>query len=931
MDSLSLATESRPAPTGADLREALLALDTAAEPAALRTAAVRVLKEHLEAGRAEIEQRFLRDNHGQVCSEALGVLMDGIVTALFDFADRRVFAAANPTTGERVALAAIGGYGRGPLAPYSDIDLLALVPYKRTARAEQIVEFLLYALWDLGLKVGQAVRSPEECVRLAKTDVLIRTSMMERRFLAGDQSLYADLDRRFAKSVEAVDRRGFVEAKLAERDQRHKRGGDSRYMVEPNIKDGKGGFRDLQTLSWIANTLYGVQNIPSLVPLGLLRHGEAARFAKAEAFLWTVRCHLHFLTRRAEEKLTFDVQVEIAGRLGYNDHAGAVAVERFMKHYFLVAKDVGNLTRIFCAAFEADSLGQPRGWLSRAQKNRVDSFVLEGARLNILAEDQFVREPVDMIRLFAAAQRGGFDIHPNALRALTRSLRRIGPELRADPEANRLFLEDILTGRGNREVSLRRMNDAGVLGRFIPDFGRVVAQMQFDMYHFFTVDEHTVNAIGILNRVETGEAAEQFPLASELIGQIASRRALALAVFVHDIGKGRGGNHSEIGGAIAERLGPRLGLTDEETETAAWLVRWHLAMSGVTTRRDIEDPRTVQDFAALVQSPERLKALTVLTTVDISAVGPGRWNNWKAGLLEDLYHRTAEALAGSVSPSQSASRIGKAQAAARALLPEWDDAQFEALAALGSASYWLAFDAETHARHARLVRGAERDGQKLTVETRGDAQRDATEVTIHTADHPGLFAGLAGAFAMVGMSIVDAKIFTLANGMALDVFWAQDASGDPLSNSKRARLLVMIERALAGTPPPPDELARLKAQHSARSSAFHVTPRVLIDNEASSTHTVIEINGRDRPGLLHDVTLALTRLSLQIANAKISTYGHKAIDVFYVKDIFGLKIVEPAKQKRIRTALLAAIADGRQGEKKDGRKTAAKASFSAAV
>ncbi len=921
MDSLSPAAESLPLATQPDLRAALARLSGNGD--ALRKDAVQLVKAHMEAGRAEIEQQFVRANDGFACGQALGALMDEIVVALFDLADRRVFAAANPTTGEKVALAAIGGYGRGPLAPYSDIDLLALVPYKRTARAEQIVEFLLYAMWDLGLKVGQAVRSPEDCVRLSKGDVLIRTSMMERRFLTGDAALYADFDKRFAKSVEAVDRRGFVEAKLAERDQRHKKVGDSRYMVEPNIKDGKGGFRDLQTLSWIAQALHGVGDVAAMVPLGLLRREEAARFAKANAFLWTVRCHLHFLTRRPEEKLTFDVQVEIAKRLGYTDHVGAVAVERFMKHYFLVAKDVGNLTRIFCAAFEADSLGQPRSWLSRAGRNKIDGFSLEGARLNIVAPDQFAKCPLDMIRLFATAQRGGYDIHPNALRAMTRNLSRIGPELRADPEANRLFLECILTGPGNREVSMRRMNDAGVLGRFIPDFGRVVAQMQFDMYHYYTVDEHTLNAVGILNRIETGEAADKYPLACELAEQIASHRALCLAVFLHDIGKGRGGNHSDIGGTIAERLGPRLGLTAEETETAAWLVRWHLGMSGVTTRRDLEDPRTVADFAALVQSPERLKTLTILTAVDISAVGPGRWNNWKAGLIEDLYHRTAEALAGSVGPTQGAERVSKVQAEVRALLSDWNDAEFAAFAAQGSRAYWMAFDAPTHARQARLVRAAERDGQALAIETRGDEQRDATEVTIHTADHPGLFAALAGAFAMCGLSIVDAKIFTLGNGMALDVFWAQDISGDPLSNTKRARLLVMIERTLAGTPASPEELARLKAKHTDRTKHFQVTPRVLIDNEASSTHTIIEINGRDRPGFLYDVTRALTQLSLQIANAKISTYGHKVIDVFYVKDIFGLKITEAPKRKRIRDALLVALDDAPPKDKKDGKKAAA--------
>jgi [protein-PII] uridylyltransferase len=927
VDSLSPSAAAIQLPAQHDLQAALARIE--GQGLAFRKEAVQVLKTYLEAGRAEIEQKFLADNDGVACGQGLGRLMDEIVVTLFDIADRRVFPAANPTTGEKVALAAIGGYGRGPLAPYSDIDLLALVPYKRTPRAEQIVEFLLYAMWDLGLKVGQAVRSPEDCVRLAKSDVLIRTSMMERRFLAGEPALYADFDKRFTKSVESLDRRGFVEAKLAERDQRHKKIGDFRYMVEPHIKDGKGGMRDLQTLGWIAHALHGVNTVSAMVPLGLLRREEAARFVKANAFLWTVRCHLHFLTRRAEEKLTFDVQVEIARRLGYTDHVGAAAVERFMKHYFLVAKDVGNLTRIFCAAFEADSLGAPRGWLSRTGRNKIDGFVLEGQRLNIVGEDQFAKSPADMIRLFAAAQRGGYDIHPNALRSVTRNLRRVDADLRADPEANRLFLDGILTGPGNREISLRRMNDAGVLGRFIPDFGRVVAQMQFDMYHYYTVDEHTLNAVGILNRIETGEAAAQFPLACELAGQIASSRALGLAVFVHDIGKARGGNHSEIGGAIAERLGPRLGLTAEETETAAWLVRWHLGMSGVTTRRDLEDPRTVTDFAALVQSPERLKTLTILTAVDISAVGPGRWNNWKAGLIEDLFHRTAEVLAGSVG-SQGTERVAKVQAETRELLPDWSEVEFANFAALGSRAYWTAFDPATHARQARLVRAAERDRQALAVETRSDEQRDATEVTIHTADHPGLFARLAGAFAMSGLSIVDAKIFTLSNGMALDVFWAQDVSGDPLSSSKRARLLVAIERALDGTRPSPEEAARLKAKHPERTKHFHVEPRVLIDNEASSTHTIIEVNGRDRPGLLHDVTRALTGLGLQISNAKISTYGHKVIDVFYVKDIFGLKLTEQPKRKRIRETLMAVLDDTpKDKDKKDGKKAPVRAKVSA--
>jgi [protein-PII] uridylyltransferase len=290
--------------------------------------------------------------------------------------------------------------------------------------------------------------------------------------------------------------------------------------------------------------------------------------------------------------------------------------------------------------------------------------------------------------------------------------------------------------------------------------------------------------------------------------------------------------------------------------------------------------------------------------------------------MEDLYHRTAEVLGGAVAETGGAERAAAIRADARVLLPEWNDAQFATFAALGSRSYWMGFDAATHARQARLINAADRDGQSLAVETRTDEARDATEVTIHTADHPGLFARLAGAFAMSGLSIVDAKIFTLSNGMALDVFWAQDGSGDPLSGSKRARLLVAIERAITGERAPPEELARLKGKPHERTRAFHVTPRVLIDNEASSTHTIIEINGRDRPGLLHDVTWALTNQGLQIANAKISTYGHKVIDVFYVKDIFGMKVMEKAKQKRVRAALLEALDDGTPAEKKEPKKAA---------
>jgi [protein-PII] uridylyltransferase len=389
-----------------------------------------------------------------------------------------------------LAIVAVGGYGRGELAPFSDIDLLFLLPYKQTPHTEQVVEYLLYLLWDLGLKIGQSTRSVDECLRQAKSDLTIRTGLLEARYLWGEQALFDELKRRFDSEVVRGTAAQFVERKLAERDARHKRVGDSRYQLEPNVKEGKGGLRDLHTLFWIAKYIFRTDDVGKLVDLGVLSAEESQRFDRAQNFLWTVRCHLHYLAGRAEERLTFDLQTEIGRRMGYTDHRGSRGVERFMKHYFLVAKDVGDLTRIFCAILEADQKHKRRlSWVRWGSARRtLDGFVVDGQRLTIPSEDFFKKDPVALLRLFYVAQRHELDIHPRALRAASQSLRLINQQLRDDPEANRLFLE-ILTSRKDPETALRRMNEAGVLGRFIPDFGRVVAQMQYDMYHVYTVDD----------------------------------------------------------------------------------------------------------------------------------------------------------------------------------------------------------------------------------------------------------------------------------------------------------------------------------------------------------------------------------------------------------------------------------------------------------
>jgi [protein-PII] uridylyltransferase len=585
-----------------------------------------------------------------------------------------------------------------------------------------------------------------------------------------------------------------------------------------------------------------------------------------------------------------------------------------MKHYFLVAKDVGDLTRIFCAMLEVDQKGKRRlgSWLRWGGRSRgLEGFLLDGGRLTIPTEDFFAKDPAALLRLFYVAQQQELDIHPRALRAATRSLRLVNAELREDPEANRLFLE-ILTSKRDPETALRRMNEAGVFGRFIPDFGRVVAQMQYDMYHVYTVDEHTLFAIGILHKIEDGQLKDELPVASAIMPTIQSRRALYLATLLHDIAKGRGGDHSELGEKIALKLGPRLGLSAEETETVAWLVRHHLLMSGTAFKLDISEPHTIQNFVERVQSPERLKLLLVLTAADIRAVGPKVWNGWKAALLRELYHSALDVISGGLTAEARDSRVAAAQAQVRALLPDFTDEEFAAFTSRGYPFYWLSLDAETHARHARLMREADTGDAPLTVEKRIDPARAVTEITLYTADHPGLFSRIAGALAVSGANIVDAKIMTMSNGMALDTLWVQDREGGPFDRpDKLAKLAFTFENVLTGDLKPHIELERPPAFPS-RTSVFTVPPRVLVDNQASRFHTVVEVNGRDRPGLLYELTRELTRLNLQVSSAKISTYGEKVVDVFYVKNLFGHKIEHPQKLDEIRAALTAVLEKGKR-------------------
>jgi [protein-PII] uridylyltransferase len=854
-----------------------------------------------EAIAAEVQRR---PRSGRNHVRAYAALTDRIVQAAFAQACA-AHPNPNPSAAERLSLVALGGYGRGEMAPFSDVDLMFLTPHPRAPWCEQVIEATLYALWDCKLKVGQAIRTLPELMSLAAADMTIRTAMLESRFVAGDAALHMKAKNRFWDEIVAGSAAEFVAAKLAERDERHERMGDSRYLVEPNVKNGKGALRDLHTLTWVGRYVRGVEASSELVAAGLLTPAEYAKFDRAERFFWSVRCLLHLAAGRAEERLSFDHQRELAAALRYADRPGKRAVERFMQMYFLQARTVGDLTGQFLAQLDAQLGAKGRRFALPTflrRPRRLGGFVIDRGRLAIPNDRFFRDDPRRLLALFATAARERMEVHPSAMRAATRDARLV-EQVRDDPEANALFLE-VLTCREQPELALRWMNEAGVFGRFVPDFRRIVGQMQFDMYHHYTVDEHTIRAVGLLAAVERGELAEDHPLATALFRQIGSRRALYVAVLLHDIAKGRGGDHSLLGEDVARDLCPRLGLDPGETDMVAWLVRHHLLISHTAFKRDLADPKSIDDFVSLVQSPERLRLLLILTVVDIRAVGPGIWTEWKRRLIRTLHDLAEERLRLGHKQRGRAEEVAARQEQLAAALG-WSSKVTRAHARRLPDSYWLSEPPGWIVDNARQIAAAEaRIGPpQPSVIVQGE-EEGATRVSVFAPDRPGLFyricAGLAGA----GASIIDARIHTTRDGMALDNLLVHDGQGRAYGDRRRRqRLAREVLAALTG-----DTLPPLPAGTS--KPAFPIAPSVTIAEGASRRFTVVEVQAADRNGLLAALALTIHRQGFAIHSAHIATYGERGVDVFYLAGPEGRKLT-PGEIALLRPALLAAAADER--------------------
>ena len=889
--------------------QVVAAITVAKDARDVRQATVAILREAQDTGRQTIIDAFIADPfNARPTTRAFSWLTDQIVKEALYVATNHLHPVSNPTSGELLSLIAVGGYGRGEMAPQSDVDLLFLTPYKITPWAESVIESMLYILWDLKLKVGHASRTVKDCIRLAREDFTIRTSLVEYRHIAGDAALAVKLGDRLWTDLFQSTAPEFIDAKLAERAERHRKQGGQRYMVEPNVKEGKGGLRDLQSLYWIGKYVNGVKNASELVDHKVFTQDEYETFRKAEDFLWAVRCHLHLLTNRPMDQLTFDLQVDVAARMGFEDGGGRRAVEHFMQAYFQRATQVGELTRIFLTAQEAAHT-KPAPMLERffkRHKKAKPPYAILQNRITVADVDAFLGDPLNLLRIFEEALRTGTLLHPDAMRLLSANLHLIDADVQSSKVAAKLFLDTMLK-HGNPERGLRRMNELGILGAFIPEFAPIVAMMQFNMYHHYTVDEHTIQCISHLAQIEREELIEELPVASSILKGGINRRVIYVALLLHDIGKGRPEDHSILGAQIARIVAPRLGLSKKDCDTVEWLIRNHLLMSDVAQKRDISEPRTVRDFAKMVKTVERLDLLTVLTVCDIRGVGPGTWNNWKAVLIRNLHKATRDALENGLEDLNRDTRETEAKRALRTALSDWRSKAIRTETGRHYGPYWQGLPLATHRIFADLLRDVNDD--EISIDLMLDEDRDATRACLAMVDHPGLFSRMTGALALVGANVVDARTYTSKDGYATAVFWIQDADGHPYEKSRMPRLRKMISRTLRGEIVAREAL-KDRDKIKKRERAFRVPTHITFDNTGSEIYTIIEVDTRDRPGLLYDLTRTLANNYVYIASAVIATFGEQVVDTFYVKDMVGLKYHTQDKRDALEHKLREAILQG---------------------
>ena len=834
--------------------------------------------------------------------------MDTVLSAIHGRARRRFLASA-PDLAYRMAVVAVGGYGREELCPRSDVDLLFLHPYKVDPYVEAMTERILYPLWDLGLEVGHSVRSVKETVRMAGADDSVRTALMDFRFVAGDEAFFGDAAREIEKFLFYAGADRFIDMKLAEMRSRHAKFGETVYVLEPNVKEGKGGLRDLHTAVWAGRIKYKCRTLAEIRTKGVIGGKTEQGFHHVRDYLLRVRNELHFLAGKKADVLTFEVQEPLAETFGYRTRGRDLAVERFMKSYYMHAATAVHLAGEILeevGRFLPDGSRKP--FFAFRKKAVGGGGVLYKGKLGPGQGLPFQKEPIRILEYFRALQRTRAVMSAAAKKSIQRALPSIGAEFRSDPAAARLFLE-ILGDPHRLQETLTAMHECRFLGRYLPEFAALSFKVQRDVYHVYTVDIHLIIAASVFaNLAAAATRTREEDAFLALHGSVPRKDLFTLAVLLHDVGKGRGHGHSKIGAEIVARVGARLGLSEGEIADLVFLVEQHLLMAHTSQRRDLHDIELILSFADAVGGQSRLDRLYLLTYADLRAVGPEVWTGWKAMLLAELYEKTKNVLETGELKRPFEERARRRREQVREMLSAFPPEDVSRYLSRFDDRYFLGTPDGRFAVHMRLLAGF--DGTTPLVDTIDHAGSGVSEFVIACPDERGLFAKIAGTLSANGVNILNATIATSLDGVALDTFYVNYMGKSLENDPKRDRVVADLEAVLRGNKDVAALVAERAASRFVREKVTKYRPtRVIFDNSASSRYTVVDIFTYDRIGLLYDITRTLAALGIDIGLSKISTKADQVADVFYLADTAGRKILGPERLEEIRQALLAAIGE----------------------
>lgn len=858
------------------------------------------IKGYLADSEKGLYKSHIHGGTGSTVTRAYTDLIDELLRALY----KTVSQVRSETAGQGTALIALGGYGRGELNIRSDVDLMLLYKKSITPEIESLVQAILYILWDTGLVVGFSIRSIAESIALAESDLKTRTSMLDTRLILGDEPLYNTFRARARRGLfSKKSLKGFVDEKLEESRSRQAKYGGSVYILEPNVKDGEGGLRDLHTAGWLVKAT-STDGSYDPVGRGILGEEEARLIEASVDFLFWVRNDLHFAANRKSDQLTFSDQERIAPALGFHDSGDTLAVESFMQSYYLHASNISRITERMISRCIERPKKKLLFWLSK--KLRIDGdFAIKDALLNVTGKQVFTDRPETLIKAFEYSQAFDVEIGRDTRDLMLKAVPAINDSLRGSPLVAESFIKILRTS--GLFTTLSRMRSVKFLDTYIPEFGDINCKVQHDMYHVYTVDTHTLFAIREIERLSSEGYRSEFPLLGTLYEEAESPEALMLGVLLHDIGKAIGKGHAEKGARLVPAVCKRLGLPEDISRLVYFLVKNHLLLADTAQYRDLHDEKLIIDFARRVGDVERLNLLYLMTFADVRAVGPEVWTKWKAALFQDLYFKTLSVLErGTFEPEEAGERMEWMKEEVRAALKGVDKSAVEDFLMLLPPGYYLANSPESIAKHFGVIK--ELRLKPYVIHVRQDRESRSTELTICTHDTPGLFSMITGVLASNSTSILGSRINTLHNGIAFDVLQITNLFGEQITDAEKLKAIEKdLADVLAGTVKVEALLDKRRPSILDKKVSPMVPPRVAVSNEISDAYTVIEIHAQDRVGLLYNISSTLISLGVYIHVAKVSTKGKEASDIFYVRDVFGQKIIEEKKISDIENGLYDVI------------------------